>query len=111
MDHLLMHRDTCHPCTGTDYEAAKYFDAFWPRTTITGTVLWVSTFTVSLPSTIAETPRRPCEAITIASHPLALAVSMIATYGCSCSTCTTLQGTPAFVAASFATSRYLAVSA
>jgi hypothetical protein len=29
----------------------------------------VSTLTVSLPSTIAETPRRPWEAITIASHP------------------------------------------
>src|SRR5262249_55038335 len=35
---------------------------------------------------------------------------MIATYGCSCSTCTTSQGTPAFVAASFATLRYFAVS-
>ena len=32
----------------------------------------------SLPSTIAETPRRPCDAITIKSHPLALAMSMIA---------------------------------
>jgi hypothetical protein len=81
-----------------------------PRTTTTGVVLWVSTFTVSLPSTTAETPRRPCDAITIASHPLALAVSMIATHGCSCSTCTTSQGTPAFVAASFATLRYFAVS-
>src|ERR1700730_5038824 len=32
-------------------------------------VLWVSTLTVSLPSTIADTPRRPCDAITIRSHP------------------------------------------
>src|SRR6516165_3638524 len=80
------------------------------RTTTTGIVLSVSTLTVSLPRTIAETPRRPWEAITIASHPLALAISMIATYGCSCSTGTTSQGTPAFVAASFATLRYFAVS-
>jgi hypothetical protein len=36
----------------------------------------VSTFTVSLPSTIAETTRRPCDAITIKSHPLALAIRM-----------------------------------
>src|SRR6516162_7920743 len=76
------------------------------RTTTTGMLLWVSTLTVSLPSTTAETPRRPWEAITIASHPLFLAVSIIVSYGCSCSTCTTSQGTPAAVAASFAALRY-----
>ena len=47
------------------------------RTTTIGIVLWVSTLTVSLPSTIAETPLRPWEAIAIASHPLFLAVSII----------------------------------
>jgi hypothetical protein len=36
-------------------------------------VLWVSTFSVSLPSTIAEMPRRPWDAITIKSHALELA--------------------------------------
>src|SRR6516162_4705556 len=81
------------------------------RTTTTGMLLWVSTLTVSLPSTTAETPRRPWEAITIASHPLFLAVSIIVSYGCSCSTCTTSQGTPAAVAASFAALRYFAARA
>ena len=33
-------------------------------------VEWVSTLTVSLPSSSADTPRRPCEAITIRSQPL-----------------------------------------
>src|ERR1700730_15471210 len=37
----------------------------------------LSTLPVSLPRTTAETPRRPCEAITIKSHPLAEAASMI----------------------------------
>src|SRR6516164_8997622 len=83
----------------------------YPRTTTTGMLLWVSTLTVSLPSTIAETPRRPWAAITIASHPLFLAVSIIVSYGCSSSTCTTSQGTPAAVAASFAALRYFAVTA
>lgn len=48
------------------------------RTTSTGTVLCVSTLTVSLPSTIAEIPRRPCEAMTIRSHDFRAAVSMMA---------------------------------
>jgi hypothetical protein len=47
------------------------------RYTSTGIFEWVSTLTVSLPRTTAETPRRPCEAITIKSHPLAEAASMI----------------------------------
>jgi hypothetical protein len=45
-----------------DYDAAKYggSNADWAsRQTSTGMVLWVSTLTVSLPSTIAEMPRRP----------------------------------------------------
>ena len=50
----------------------------YARTTTTGMVLWVSTFTVSLPSTIAETPRRPWDAIKIASHPVFIAVSIMA---------------------------------
>lgn len=48
------------------------------RTTNTGMVVCASTFTVSLPSTMAEIPRRPCEAMAIRSHPLDVAVSMIA---------------------------------
>src|SRR5262249_39361016 len=83
----------------------------YARTTTTGILLWVSTLTVSLPSTTAETPRRPWEAITIASHPLFRAVSIIASWGCACSTCTTSQGTPAAAAASVATLRYFAVRA
>jgi len=41
-------------------------------------VLWVSTLSVSLPSTIAEMPRQPCDAIMIKSHALLLATSIIA---------------------------------
>ena len=48
------------------------------RTTSTGMVLCVSTLTASLPSTIAEIPRRPCEAMTIRSHDFRAAVSMMA---------------------------------
>jgi hypothetical protein len=48
------------------------------RITTTGIVQWVSTFTVSLPSMIAEMPRRPWDAIKIASHPVFLAVSIMA---------------------------------
>ena len=47
------------------------------RYTSTGIFECVSTLTVSLPRTTAETPRRPCEAITIKSHLLAEAASMI----------------------------------
>ena len=47
------------------------------RKTRTGIPECVSTFTVSLPSTIAATPRRPCEAIMIRSQPCVWAVSMI----------------------------------
>src|SRR6516165_381540 len=78
------------------------------RYTSTGIVLWVSTLTVSLPSTMAETPRRPCEAMTIASHPCFFAVSIIAWYGCSCSTWTVSQVTGAAAAASFTALRYFA---
>ena len=35
-------------------------------------VEWVRTLTVSLPSSSAETPRRPCEAITMRSHAVGL---------------------------------------
>ena len=47
------------------------------RTTSTGRVVWVRTFIVSLPRSMAETPRRPCEAMTIKSHRLASAISMM----------------------------------
>src|SRR5437868_12601132 len=50
----------------------------YARITTTGILQWVSTFTVSLPSTIAEMPRRPWDAIKIASHPASLAVSIMA---------------------------------
>jgi len=46
------------------------------RYTSTGIFECVRTLTVSLPRTTAETPRRPCEAITIKSHFLASAASM-----------------------------------
>jgi len=48
------------------------------RHTMTGMALCVSTLRVSLPSKIADIPRRPCEAIWIASHPRFCAVSIIA---------------------------------
>ena len=48
------------------------------RWTSTGMLLCVRTFTVSLPRTIADIPRRPCEAMTMRSQPLPSAVSMIA---------------------------------
>ena len=48
------------------------------RYTSTGIFECVSTLTVSLPRTTAETPRCPCEAITIKSHLLASAASIIA---------------------------------
>lgn len=51
------------------------------RTTMTGTLLCVSTFCVSLPSSNADTPRRPCEAITIASTFAFLAAARIASQG------------------------------
>ena len=38
------------------------------RTTSTGTLEWVSTFWVSLPSRKPDRPRRPCDDITIRSH-------------------------------------------
>ena len=53
------------------------------RITNTGTLEWVNTFCVWLPSTIAETPRRACDAITIKSHCLSLAVLIIAFQGWS----------------------------
>ena len=44
----------------------------------TGILLWLSTLTVSLPSTRVDTPFCPCEAIKIRSEPALRAVSMIA---------------------------------
>ena len=48
------------------------------RQTSTGIVLCVRTLVVSLPSTRAETPLRPCDAMQIRSHCLSRAVAMIA---------------------------------
>jgi hypothetical protein len=48
------------------------------RWTSTGILQCVSTLNVSLPRTIAEMPRRPCEAMTIRSQPFDSVVSMIA---------------------------------
>src|SRR5512137_279891 len=50
------------------------------RTTSTGSLLWVNTFCVSLPSSSADTPRRPCDAMTIASHFCFLAALRIASH-------------------------------
>ena len=66
--------------------AAAAADGFsWPRdaagdegrTTSTGMALCVNTLTVSLPSTMAEIPRRPCEAMTMRSQPFCVAVSIM----------------------------------
>ena len=48
------------------------------RYTNTGMFVWVRTFFVSLPISIPVKPRQPCDAMTIKSHPLDVAVSMIA---------------------------------
>jgi hypothetical protein len=48
------------------------------RCTSTGIPECVSTFTVTLPKTMPEIPRRPCEAMTTRSQPFDLAVSMMA---------------------------------
>ena len=53
------------------------------RQTSTGILLCVSTLVVSLPSTSADIPLRPCDAMKIRSHPFCFAVSMIASYGWS----------------------------
>jgi hypothetical protein len=47
-------------------------------TTTTGMLVWVSTLLVTLPSSTAEMPLRPCEAMMMASQPLSSAVLMIA---------------------------------
>jgi hypothetical protein len=54
-------------------KAAVYY-----RCTSTGMLVCVSTFFVSLPISIAVKPRQPCDAITIKSQFLDVAVSMIA---------------------------------
>src|SRR5262249_994263 len=77
------------------------------RWTSTGILQWVRTFSVSLPRTIAEMPWRPCEAMTIRSQPFHSAVSMIAWYGCSCSTWTVSHATPAACATREAAARVL----
>ena len=51
------------------------------RTTSTGSFECVSTFWVSLPSTSAATPRRPCEAMTMRSHFFERAAPMMAFHG------------------------------
>ena len=48
------------------------------RYTNTGIDEWVRTLTVWLPSIAAESPRRPCDAITTRSQPFASAAWMIA---------------------------------
>jgi GNAT superfamily N-acetyltransferase len=48
------------------------------RHTNTGVFVFVSTLFVTLPRTIADSPLRPCDAITIRSQPLSVAVAMMA---------------------------------
>jgi hypothetical protein len=55
---------------------------------------------VSLPSSSAFTPRRPCEAMKIRSQPLSVATWMISSNGPSLTRCRVVQGTPAARAAS-----------
>src|SRR5215475_12175881 len=52
------------------------------RTINAGTLQWVSTSYAWLPSNSRETPRRPCDAMTIKSHPFPLAVATIPSAGC-----------------------------
>ncbi len=59
----------------------------------TGTVECVSTRTAWLPSSTRDRPRRPCDAMTIRSQPLSLAVRMMPSAGNSV-TCTVSHATP-----------------
>ncbi len=71
-------------------------------------VLCISTLRVSLPSTTAAVPRRPCEAITMRSHPCRLAVAMIAWYDWECWTWSVSQATPVAAASVSMLSSHLA---
>ena len=61
-----------------DHEQLRHGARLPHRQTSTGILLWVSTLTVSLPSTRADMPFRPWEAMKIRSQPPLRAVSMIA---------------------------------
>jgi hypothetical protein len=61
-----------------DHQLAASHRFLRHRCTRTGILRCVSTLTVSLPRTIAEMPRRPCEAMTIRSQPFPSAASIIA---------------------------------
>src|SRR5215470_3679114 len=58
-------------------ERHRKLAAFLQWQTRTGILVCVSTFVVTLPSTIAAIPLLPCEAMTMRSHPLPSAVSMM----------------------------------
>src|SRR5690625_4356904 len=69
-----------------------------PRMTSTGTLEWVRTFWVTLPTSSPLTPRRPCEAITIRSQPPSPAASMIWRWGWLPVTTVVVAGTPSAAA-------------
>src|SRR5690606_21505698 len=70
------------------------------RYTSTGRSEWVSTLAVTLPSTSALMPRRPCEAIATRSQPRSRAVWMMASCGSSALSDTTSKATPELAASS-----------
>jgi hypothetical protein len=70
------------------------------RTTSTGTVVCESTSCVSLPSSRAARPERPCEPMTSRSQPFARAWATIASHGCTPSVVSAWQTTPTAAQAS-----------
>src|SRR5258706_11245447 len=78
--------------------------------TITGSLVCVSTFCVSLPSSTAVIPRRPCEAITIASHLFLFAAAMIASHGAAAIANVVVQSTFAALALEATSLRILSAS-
>src|SRR5439155_19232744 len=80
------------------------------RTTITGSFECVSTFCVSLPSNNAETPRRPCDAMTIASHLAFFAAPRIASHGAFAIVCNVSHSTPPASALSWTDVRIFSAS-
>ncbi len=88
--------NTCTPAKVTPAALASFPTAsrYWAdryRITITGSFVCVNTFCVSLPSNSAETPRRPWDAMTIASHLLLFAATRIARQGTAAIECRMLS--------------------
>src|SRR5262249_26372863 len=87
-----------------DLQTPPKDSSFGQRQISTGTELSVSTRVAWLPSRSLESPRRPWEAITIRSQPLALAAATMPSAGKSLM-CSVSLGTPASQAAALTPAR------